>query len=777
VFRLLNRYIFRETFTSALLGTLLATFVIFLRTVDQLFELLVQSNAASLKKIALLFAYAVPPVLPLTIPFGVLVGILIGLGRMGADGEIVAMRAAGVSSRKVVLPVLGFALLGMGAAAFASLRLTPLAARRSTEIVNDLMRNGLSADIQPRVFDEDFPNIILYVGDVKPGNPGDPVRWSPVFIADVSPPESRKSGLKGKATGPLIMVAKEAVAVSEPLQRRMQLDMHGFSRHEMGSDAVAHDERAEHWQMELDAAPPKQNELKATAMTTTDLLKYKRGPDLLENRIELHRRFALPVACLMLALVGIPLGIATRKGGKSASYVNAFFLAFFCYYLALATLIGQAKLGKIPAPLAIWLPNVIFGAAGVALLSRMERPGDRDVMSIVWGWLGARFRKVKLLAGGRTVGPRLTRWRIRLLPQLLDTYILSRFLTYFLLLLASFVSLTLIFNFFDLMLDMVRNKIPLSKMFTYLFFLTPELIYRTLPVSVLVAVLVALGVLAKQNEITAFKACGVSLYRLALPIVLSSTVLAGGLFAFDHYYVPGANRKQEALRAEIKGQPTQTYRTAREHWIMGRGSRIYYYRYFDAQASMMDDASIFELDPKTFAMVRQISADRARWSPALKAWVFENGWYSDFTGGGERRYNAFQVTTFPELTEPPDYFLKEPPKDEQMNFRELDSYIRDLQQSGFDTMKLQTEFYRKFSVPLFALIMAMIAAPFGFMVGSRGAMTGIGVAIVIAIAYWAVSSVFDKAGGAGQLPPAMAAWSPDVIFSLTGLYMFLHLRS
>ena len=776
MFRLLNRYIFRETLTSAVLGTLLATFVIFLRTVDQLFELLVQGNAASLKKIALLFAYAIPPVLPLTIPFGVLVGILIGLDRMGADGEIVAMRASGISSRKVVLPVVAFAFIGMCCAGFASLRLTPLAARRSTEIVNDLMKNGLSADILPRVFDEDFPNIILYVGDVQPGNPGDPVRWGPVFIADVSPPEARKTGLKGKATGPLIMVAREAVAVSEPEQRRIQLSMFEVSRHEMGTDAVAHDEHGANWQMALDAAPAQQKVLRASAMRTTDLMAYKRGPDLLENRIELHRRFALPVACIMLAMVGIPLGIATRKGGKSAGYVNAFFLAFFCYWLASITLIGQAKVGKLPVPLAIWLPDAAFGLAGIVLLFRMERPGDRDLLAGMQAWFGNHFRALKSKAGGKSGQPLFKARRLPLLPQLLDTYILSRFLTYFALLLSSFVALTLVFNFFDLMLDMVRNKIPLTEMFTYLFFLTPELIYRTLPVSVLVAVLVALGVLSKQNEIIAFKACGVSLYRLALPILIGSAALSGGLFAFDHYYVPGANRKQEALRAEIKGQPTQTYQKPERTWIMGKGSRIYYYRHFDQLESTMAEANVFELDPKSFAMVRQIQAERAIWRPSLKAWVFENGWYSDYRGG-ERKYEPFQVTTFPELNEPPDYFLKDPPKDEQMNFLELERYIRDLRQSGFDTMRLQVEFYRKFSVPIFALIMALIAAPFGFMVGSRGAMTGIGVAIIIAIAYWGVSSVFDKAGGAGQLPAAMAAWSPDAIFAMAGLYMVLRLRS
>ena len=171
--------------------------------------------------------------------------------------------------------------------------------------------------------------------------------------------------------------------------------------------------------------------------------------------------------------------------------------------------------------------------------------------------------------------------------------------------------------------------------------------------------------------------------------------------------------------------------------------------------------------------------------PYLKNWVFETGWSSDFrpdgtreekkeTGGG---YNPFQVATFPELTEPPDYFLKEAMQDTQMNFMELDSYIRDLRQSGFDTVKLQVEFYRKFSVPLFALIMALIAAPFGFMVGRRGAMTGIGVAIVIAIAYWARKLAFRQSRRRESASATMAAWSPDLVFAMAGLYLGLRVKS
>jgi lipopolysaccharide export LptBFGC system permease protein LptF len=136
------------------------------------------------------------------------------------------------------------------------------------------------------------------------------------------------------------------------------------------------------------------------------------------------------------------------------------------------------------------------------------------------------------------------------------------------------------------------------------------------------------------------------------------------------------------------------------------------------------------------------------------------------------------VQTFKEISEDPGYFMKEPPQDKQMNFLQLDRYIQDLRQSGFEgTVKLQVRFFRKFSVPLFVLIMAMIAIPFGFLVGNRGAMTGIGISIGIGIVYLGIGPLFEKLGDVNQLPPAMAAWAPDVLFSLAGLYLLLRMRS
>ncbi len=772
--RILGRYIFREIITSSLLGMGLATAIIFLQGVGKLFEVLVRSSPRP-ETMLYLFALSLPPLLPLTIPFGALVGILVGLGRLATDGEITAMRAAGCSSRRVVMPVMTFAFIAMVVAGAMTLRLTPLSIRVSKDLLDKLSASQVSADIEPRVFDEDFPNTILYVGDVRPGAV---VVWHNIFLADLTPPEQRTSGMGDKAAGPLITVAQEAIAVPDPVHNRLQLSMRNAGNHEMGKDLKGYDSFSPVVDQALYASPPVPGARKPfSEMNTRELSRYSAtGADWVEARIELHRRLALPIACLVLALVGIPLGVSSRKGGKSGGYVTAVFLAFFCYYLGFITLVNLARQRAMPVEVALWLPNVVFLVAGLIAVARMETPGGRDLVGAfkdVFGGAFARVRARFVPNGGP--GRRVFRWP--LLPQILDTYILTSFVFYFLVVLASFVSMSLIYNFFELLGDIVRNHVTLTKEFTYLFFLTPQLIYKTLPISVLVGVLVTFGVMSKHNEVTAFKACGVSLHRLAIPILVASAFLSGSLFAFDHYYVPDANRKQDALRNEIKGRAVQTYLSPERKWIFGKGPRIYYYKFFDRDENVMGGVIVYELEPNTYKLVRQISAERAHWQSSLQTWVFENGWRREFHGNQSVPLTSFQAQTFPELSEPPSYFLKEVKQDSQMNSLELDSYIRDLQQSGFNTVKLRVQFYQKFSVPLFVLIMAMISIPFGFMVGNRGAMAGIGVSIGIAIAYWGIGLLFEKIGDVNQLPPAIAAWSPDALFALTGLYLLLRMRS
>ncbi len=768
--RLLSRYVLIECVRGTVLGVTLFTFVLFLQRIGKLFEPMVRGSA-SLTDVAWLFALVLPPALTFTIPLGVLVGVLIGLSRMASDGEITAIRASGVSARLLLRPVLIFAGITTLFTGFGTTVLTPAAIKETYHVLNRLIADQLTAEIQPRIFEEQFPGMVLYVGDVIPGPT---VRWRNVFIADTRPPDERDAANPdGKSNGPLITVARETIATPDIKNNRIQLSLIDGTTHEPGeTDNEYFNSSFPRSEQVLVAQPPRELRAKTYAEMDMGSLRRELGNNV-EAQIEWHQRLALPFACLLLCLIGMPLGVSTRRGGKSTAVVLTVALAFL-YYVGLVTAVGLARGQTMPAWLAMWLPNILFGLTGIVLIMRLERPGDTDWMTRLqfrWKSLLARIPRRRNASGSFSLP------QIHILPQLIDTAILNSFLFYFGVFLASFVLLTHVYTFFELLSSMIKNDIAMSRMFTYLFFLTPRLIYDATPMSVLVAVLVTFGVMTKHNEVTAYRACGVSVIRLALPVMLASLMLSLALFVFDYYYVPEANRIQDGIRLEIKGRPAQTYLNPGKQWIYGEGDRIYYYKYFDPDKAQMLDVSVFEFAMNPFRIQRHMRAEYAQWEPSLRAWVFHKGWIRDIDGVKEKRFWRFDFAPIRELNEPPGYFLKEVKQDKQMNFRELDRYIEDLRQSGFDTVRLRIQLHKKFSVPLFAFIMSLISIPFAFLAGNRGAMAGVGFSFGIAIAYWVANSLFEQVGNLNQLPAVAAAWAPDGLFLLAGAYLITRMRS
>jgi len=160
-----------------------------------------------------------------------------------------------------------------------------------------------------------------------------------------------------------------------------------------------------------------------------------------------------------------------------------------------------------------------------------------------------------------------------------------------------------------------------------------------------------------------------------------------------------------------------------------------------------------------------------------KLWVLQSGWVRDFAGGQVVRYQIFRVADFPELSETPGYFNRESRQAFQMNWRELHGYIEDLHNAGFDVSTLTVQWHKKLAYPLIAPIIMLLAIPFAFFVGTRGAVGGVALGVAIGMVYWAVSALFEALGGVGQLPPFLAGWSPDVIFGFLGVYFFLKMKT
>lgn len=768
---ILSRVVVAEIAASASLGAVLFVFVLFLQKAGQLFSILVSSSTTP-ATVGYLFVLLLPATMPLTLPLGVLVGTLIALSRMSSDGEITAMRAAGIPARRLILPVATFATLAMGVTGFCSLWLTPWANQETIRVINRMGAAQLTAEIQPRVFNESFPNKVLYVGDVLPGQP---TRWRPVFIADLTPPEQRQNTGTETGEGPTITVASQAVVSVDPTRNRLQMSLLNGSSYQVASDPqryqTIHFPRGE---QELSAR--ERDEVKAKLYSATPTIELVEDLTTPEARIEFHQRLALPLACLLLALSGVPLGVSSRKGGKSAAFVITVFIAFL-YYMTLVSLIGLAREGTIPAELAVWAPDALFAVFALVVLSRLESPTDFDPVDWARNWAKHHWARLRGALDSSPSGA-AARSRIFVLPQLIDTFIISSFMFYFVVLLLSFVLLTEVFNFFELLGDVFKHNIPMAELVRYLVFLAPKLLFDAAPVSVLVAVLVTFGILAKNNEITAFKACGVSLHRLAAPVFVVCLLMSGGFFAFDHYVVTKANIIQDSLRNKIKGGPPQTYLNPNRKWYFGQGPWIYHYKIFEPEQGMVGGVSIYHFDERGFELRRHLFAERARWEPSLSRWVFQDGWVRELNDGAEK-FRDFhgETATFAEYNEPPSYFRKEVKTYKQMNFGQLEEYITELRQSGFNTIPLQVQFHKKFSLPLFVFVMSLLSVPFAFLTGSRGAMAGVGVSLGVAIAYFVLNSLFEQLGSAGQMPPQMAAWSPGVIFTLVGLYLLTRLRT
>jgi LPS export ABC transporter permease LptF/LPS export ABC transporter permease LptG len=770
--RILDRYIVREVFRHALLGLAVFTFVFFVPQLVRLMELFVRHSGSG-AQILELFLCIFPGVFTFTLPMAVLIGVLLGLGRMSADSEIIALTALGIGRRRILLPV-GVLAVGGGLVTLCmTLWLGPFAVHKYRSLETDLLTSQASFAVQPRVFDERFPKIVLYVNDVSASG----TQWHGVFLAEA-----------GGENGSQLTLAENAIVIAEPKEGKLELHLRGGSTHEFSREdpdrySVTSFGQSD-WPLEANALVPAQpRELSNSERSLRELLN-SHDTNWREARVELHHRLAFPGACLVFALIAVPLGAQPRRGGRAAGSLLAVVI-ISSYYLLTVIGTGFARQGTLPPFAGVWGADMLLATLGLALLPRMEqfRGESRWMNPLVrfrsWARL-LRRRKARARAAAIAV-VRIPNGVIEpqengvhtsgSFPRLMDIYLLRRFFFHFALLMAAFIFLFETFTFFELLDDIARHRVPFLVVVDYFRYLTPYLVYNLAPLAALVAVLVTLGVMSKNNEIVACKASGISLYRLAVPLLFAGLALAASMIVLDETYLPYANQRQDALRNQIKGRPAQTYAHP-QRWIFGNDEKIYNYDLFDPAQNLFGGLSVVELDPATFQMRRRVFATRATWSDSQKVWVLEGGWVRDFADGTITRYARFPVTSLPELSEPPSYFNREVRQASQMSWGGLHRYIDELRKAGFDVANLTVQWHVKLAFPLIAPVSMLLAIPFALFVGTRGAVGGVALGVAIGIVYWTAARLLEAMGGVGQLPPFLAAWSTDITFFFLGLYFF-----
>jgi len=807
--RLIDRYIVREMLAPSGIGLLVFSFVLLIDQIPRLLAVLV-ARSADFPTILRVFLNLLPSIFAITIPMAFLLGVLLAFGRMASDSEIVALRAVGVSPLRLLAPVTMLALVMTAVSFYINAVALPAANQAHREIVFSLVVSKARTDVKPRAFtDKLLPGrMMLYVQDIEPSTG----LWKNLLIYDT----------RDIAEGKLILARTGELVVDRDRQI-VRVELGPGSQHSFfGADPRAYSRTSfgsMGWDLPVDEFFPDRKKLLLAKgdreMSLPELadkvaeIRAQGKPRIEWGRfaVEWHKKFAIPAACLVFGLLGLALSLGSRKEARSSAFALSIGV-IFVYYVLIRLGEQAADSGTMRPWLAMWGANLVLGALALVLLFLNHREAAFDPLD---GSHYLRFlpevRRRPAERGTAVPLPRpatarpvvvvrIPRLSLRF-PSLLDRYIARAWLGNVALVTLAFAAVYFLADFMDLIDDFQQNRVPGRVVLRYYAFHVFQIFFTVAPIAVLVGVLATLGILARHNEITAMKAGGISVYRAAVPVLGMGLVSSLLLYGLQEWVLPQTNKLAAAERNVIKGRPAQSSDQFDRRWMLASDERFYNFDYIverelKARRGVAERGtggefsvhgfSIYAVDPVRWELDERLFATRASWNAAEAAYQLDRGWRR--TTGARPTFHPFVSQRVRAVgrdpggeIEPPAYFKREERPSDTMGFAELAGYIESLESRGFDVARLRVQLHRKLAFPMVALVMTLLAVPFSFVVARRGALYGIGLAIVIAIVYWAVLGIFEALGNNALLHPALAAWAPNLIFGATGLYLILTLET
>jgi lipopolysaccharide export LptBFGC system permease protein LptF len=258
------------------------------------------------------------------------------------------------------------------------------------------------------------------------------------------------------------------------------------------------------------------------------------------------------------------------------------------------------------------------------------------------------------------------------------------------------------------------------------------------------------------------------------------------LYGLQERVLAPARREADRLERIIRKWPALISPLDRR-WAVGADGSLYHYDFFDPNGNRFSRLHVYRLDEESWTL-RGITFARDA-TPSRKdeideggpiQWTGRQGWERSFASEAVGTKSAMTYTSFGEKEfrlEPPKYFRSEIPDADMMTYGQLKDFIERLQASGADAARYVVALQRKVAFPLMTVIMTLLAVPFAVTTGRRGALYGIGAALVIAMTYRIAESVFGAFGAGGLLPPVLAAWAPNLLFGMAAGYLLLTVRT
>lgn len=781
----LDRYIARELTSPFVFGGALFTFFLIIDRIYHLTDLVITKGVPFYLVVQLL-VFMLPSFLAHTLPMALLVAVLLAGGRLAGDLEIVACKAAGVSALRLFRPVLVVALVVTLLTGALTLALNPVANREFQRQLFRILQTRAVSGLQERVFNGAFGDVIIYVEDVSASQ----VALRGLLVSDERDPKLSR-----------IITAREGRLLTDDVNRRITLRlMNGavneadvapadppkaLVTEEPAAAGAASAARYRHtlfsiYDMSLSVdsplkgaprieKPEKDLPLGVLRARIAELRhdRHGRAPYL----IEWHKRWALPVAALVFALVAFPLAIRSHRGGRSVA-LSASLAILLAYYVLMTSLEGAALRLRVPPWIAIWTPNLLFAGIGAVLLAATV--GEWRWPAVPWLWrAAAALRRTVPTRHARAVQIHAT-GAARDSTHIIDRYLVREFLTFAAIGLLVAAALFVVIDLLQTLDRYLRVKPPVLYILEHFVYRLPPALHDGFPVIMLVATIFLFLTLSRSHELTALKAAGLSLYRVSLPILGLGVAAAVGAGLFQELALPLLNeRGDEVDRVKIRGQAPRHLRSRQRFWVRSSDSRFYRIGLLHPGTSDMYGVTILELD-RDFRLMDRLDARRAHWTPA--GWELSEGALREIGADGQVQTIPFGWTALDIKEEMEDFIRIQKPVT-TMSYRELRDYIGQLEGAGFQARKYLVELYSKLSFPLVNLVMVLVAIPFALQSPRGGRLFGIGLAIVIMAGYLVVHYTALAFARADLLPPLVAAWTANVIFMGIGASLLLRART
>jgi len=356
--------------------------------------------------------------------------------------------------------------------------------------------------------------------------------------------------------------------------------------------------------------------------------------------------------------------------------------------------------------------------------------------------------------------------------RLLTRYILKQFFYLFFISIAAFAGTFLIAELFESLRILLNNKVPFHISSQYLLCLIPGILVQTAPVAVLLGVIFCLNQLNRYRELTIMKASGLSIYRIVSPLLVASIIISICIFLVNELVVPVAIPKASHLR--LYGIEKRQLPYIYSHISFNEGNRFFYIRTYNALEKSMKEIQIIERRPdKSRTICTRIDAPSGVWKeykPREVEWKLYNPVIRKFSPSGEMEEMKEMKEKRIFLQYSPDDF-KEMKKPEEMSFSAFLHYIKSLKESGNYNINLTVDLYQKLSFPFASFFISIAGIPFALRSKRSGIATGFGMSIVISFVYWIVMSLSLAWGKELLLPPYLAAFLPNIVCLILGIYM------